>query len=108
LKIRSIKYNKNDDNIFYFGGWDSNLYIYDIRAGSVVQKWDGVPTVEHDTIDNNGTNIVVSGYNKFRVFDTKMYKNEEYIFDSNDDTKIYATKFISNIYNNPNHSKING
>lgn len=25
LKVRSIKYNKQDDNIFYFGGWDSNL-----------------------------------------------------------------------------------
>lgn len=27
LKIRSIKYNKTNNNIFYFGGWDSNLYI---------------------------------------------------------------------------------
>jgi len=27
LKIRSIKYSQTDDNIAYFGGWDSNLYI---------------------------------------------------------------------------------
>lgn len=53
-----------------------------------MQKWDGVPTVEHDTIDNNGSKIVVAGYNKFRVFDAKMFRNEEYIFDSNDETKI--------------------
>lgn len=58
-----------------------------MRAGAIVQKWDGCPIVESDTLDNNGSHIVVGGLNKFRVFDEKM-KNEEWIFDTNEESRV--------------------
>lgn len=43
--------------------------------------------MESDTIDNNGSHIVVGGLNKFKIFDERMTAFE-YIFDSNDDAKV--------------------
>lgn len=78
LKIRSIKYNKVNNNIFYFGGWDSNLYIYDEREGAIVQKWEDCPTVESDSISTstNGKYIAVCGLNKIKIFDTRMKSDD--------------------------------
>lgn len=59
-RIFSVKCLKNDPNVFFSGGWDSMVQVWDIRVGSgAVRKICG-PSISSDSLDLKN-NILLSG-----------------------------------------------
>jgi len=61
-RIFSVRCLRNDPSVFFSGGWDSTVQIWDIRApeGSV-RKICG-PSVSGDSIDIKGNTMLVGNY----------------------------------------------
>lgn len=61
-RIFSVRCLKKDPAVFYSGGWDSTVQIWDIRApeGSV-RKICG-PSISGDSLDMKGNTLLVGNY----------------------------------------------
>jgi WD40 repeat protein len=61
---------KNDPNLFFSGGWDSSVRLWDVRIGeSSVRKFGG-PMVSSDSLDLKDNVLLVGNYS---LTDTVQY-----------------------------------
>jgi COMPASS component SWD3 len=61
-RIFSVKFNPEDNNVLVSGGWDNNVYIYDVRKRGPVASIYG-PHVCGDTLDFlDETTLLVGSY----------------------------------------------
>lgn len=61
-RIFCVKFDKNQNNIVYSGGWDDAIYVSDLReGGSAVSVIPG-PHVCGDSIDVVGNLLVAGSY----------------------------------------------
>ena len=61
-RIFCVKCLKKDHNVFFSGGWDSTVQIWDVRVpqGSV-RKICG-PSISSDSLDIKGNDLLVGNY----------------------------------------------
>lgn len=52
-RIFCLKFSPDDPNILLSGGWDQNIYIWDLREGQPVSTICG-PRIAGDSIDIRG------------------------------------------------------
>jgi WD40 repeat protein len=60
-RVYSVKFSKSDPNMIISGGWDSTIYIYDIRVNGPVNKISG-PYICGDGLDLYGNTISAASY----------------------------------------------
>jgi COMPASS component SWD3 len=61
-RIFSVKCLKKDPNIFFSGGWDSTVQVWDIRqATGSVRKIHG-PSISSDSLDLKGNVLLAGNY----------------------------------------------
>ena len=61
-RIFSIKSIKNEPNLFYTGGWDSTVRVWDVRVPkNYIRKFDG-PSIAADSLDLKGNTLLVGNY----------------------------------------------
>lgn len=59
-RIFSVKGFKNDANLFFSGGWDGSVRIWDVRVGEAPVRKFGGPMVSADSLDLKN-NVLLSG-----------------------------------------------
>ena len=73
-RIFSLKALKNDPNVFFTGGWDSTVRVWDVRIpDTFVRKFSG-PTISADSLDLKGNTLLVGNYsnkNTVQLWDFK-------------------------------------
>jgi WD40 repeat protein len=67
-RIFCVKFNKTDENIIASGGWDNNIFLYDIRVKGPITAIYG-PLVYGEAIEFHSDGV-------FMV--TGSYRNDEY------------------------------
>ena len=60
-RIFALRFNPTDSNILLSGGWDNNLFIWDIRKESPISHILG-PSITGDCIDINGDRILAGSF----------------------------------------------
>ena len=60
-RIYSIRWDPNNDNLVYSGGWDNIVSLYDTRARHAVNHISG-PYISGDTIDVRGDMVLTGSY----------------------------------------------
>lgn len=61
-RIFSLKGIKTDPNLFFTGGWDSTVRLWDVRLkDTYVRKFSG-PSVSADSLDLRGDVLLVGNY----------------------------------------------
>ena len=61
-RIFSVKCLKNDKNVFFSGGWDSTVQVWDIRVNTgSVRKICG-PSITSDSLDLKGNTLLAGNY----------------------------------------------
>ena len=61
-RIFSLRRVKNDPNLFFTGGWDSTIRLWDVRVpNNYVRKFSG-PSVSADSLDLKGNVLLVGNY----------------------------------------------
>ncbi|EGR27317.1 WD repeat protein [Ichthyophthirius multifiliis] len=76
-RVFCIKYDKEDYNILYTGGWDFRVVIWDVREKKALQKGIYGPLICGDGIDLNGNYILTSSWtetNQLQIWDRRTYK----------------------------------
>lgn len=82
-RIFCVKFNKGDQNILASGGWDNNVFFYDMRYKGPIHALYG-PHVCGDAIDfkSDGVTMVVGSYrgeDALEVFDLRMMRRTRVI-----------------------------
>ena len=61
-RIFSLRGIKKDPNLFFTGGWDSTIRLWDVRApNNYVRKFSG-PSVSADSLDLKNNVLLVGNY----------------------------------------------
>jgi len=82
-RIFCVKFNRGDNNILVSGGWDNNLFVYDMRYRGPVHAIYG-PHICGDSIDfkSDGYTMVTGSYrgeDALEVYDLRMMKRTRVI-----------------------------
>ena len=77
-RIFCVKFNKGDQNMLVSGGWDNNVFVYDMRYRGPVHALYG-PHICGDSIDfkSNGYEMICGSYrgeDALEVYDLRMMK----------------------------------
>ena len=91
-----LKFDPNNPNILFSGGWDETLFLWDLRAKKVQQYIYG-PLICGDSIDCKGNYVLAGSWrenNNLQIFDMRNLKDFINIkWDFKEKTKIYSSKF---------------
>lgn len=78
-RIFSLKGVKEDPNLFFTGGWDSTVRLWDIRKEKTfVRKFSG-PSVSADSLDLRGDTLLVGNYSNNDIVQLWDFKSGEVI-----------------------------
>jgi COMPASS component SWD3 len=78
-RIFSIKCLKEDRNIFFSGGWDSTIQVWDVRMKEEsVRKICG-PTISADSLDFKNGQILAGNYQNKDILQLWDFKSGELI-----------------------------
>lgn len=86
-RIFSVKFAKHDENILASGGWDHNIFLYDVRKQGPTHAMYG-PLVCGETLQfhSNGQELVAGSYRNddcLEVYDLRMIgKDRSISFDT--------------------------
>ena len=73
-RIFSLKSIQNEPNLFFSGGWDSTVRVWDVRVPEkYVRKFHG-PSISADSLDLKGNTLLVGNYsnkNTVQLWDFK-------------------------------------
>mmetsp|Transcript_7078 Transcript_7078/g.8028 ORF Transcript_7078/g.8028 Transcript_7078/m.8028 type:complete len:206 (+) Transcript_7078:412-1029(+) len=107
-RIFTLKFNPDDKNMLVSGGWDNNVFIWDIRQNAPVGRIL-VPNITGDSVDIHGNRILVGGYtneDNLCLIDLKMQKIDYqipwYKPGSVKDSKLYPPCVYSAKFSKPN------
>lgn len=64
-RIHSLKFDPNNENLLFSGGWDDVIYINDLREGGAVGMIPG-PHICGDGIDVKGNLVIAASYRNER------------------------------------------
>ena len=59
--IFSVKFDPNDPNLLYSGGWDCSVFLWDLRIATQVHNIYG-PQISGDCLDVSETQILTGGH----------------------------------------------
>lgn len=95
-RIFCVKYHPHDENIFFSGGWDSTIQIWDARVSSSVRSILG-PHVCGDSIDIQGSNILAGSWREKNSLQLFSFESGSIIQDIplQNHTWVYSSKFSS-------------
>jgi len=65
-----VKSLKNDPNLFFSGGWDASIRLWDVRVPDGSVRKFGGPMVSSDSLDLKG-NVLLAG--NYSTTDTVQY-----------------------------------
>jgi len=103
-RVFALKFNPKDENMLLSGGWDNNVFIWDIRHEAPVGHILG-PSITGESLDIYGNRVLAGSFsneNNLCIIDLKMQKIDYQIpwYDSEayKDTKlvppcVYAARF---------------
>ena len=82
-RIFCVKFNKGDQNMLVSGGWDNNVFIYDMRYRGPVHAIYG-PHICGDSIDfkSDGHTMICGSYrgeDALEVYDLRMMKRSRIV-----------------------------
>lgn len=82
-RIFCVKFNKGDQNVLVSGGWDNNVFVYDMRFRGPVHALYG-PHICGDSIDfkTDGYTMICGSYrgeDALEVYDLRMMKRSRLI-----------------------------
>jgi len=82
-RIFCVKFNKADQNMLASGGWDNNVFIYDVRKrGPVLGMYGPLICGEALEFHSDGNTIITGSYrndNCIEVYDIRMMKRRSVI-----------------------------
>lgn len=105
-RIFALKFLLTDSNILLSGGWDSSIYIWDIREKKSVGSLHG-PNISGDALDFKNDEILAGSLrnvDNLELWDFKTRKrirSLQWDYGKNEENYIYAAQFSKN-------DKING
>lgn len=78
-RIFSLKGVKDDPNLFFTGGWDSTVRLWDVRQNDkYVRKFSG-PSVSADSLDLKGNVLLAGNYSNNDIVQLWDFKSGELI-----------------------------
>ena len=75
-RIFSLKFDNNNENVLYSGGWDETIFIWDIRVPSAVGFIHG-PMICGDSLDQRNNTLLCGSWREkqnLQIFDLKTLK----------------------------------
>lgn len=78
-RVFSLKRVKKDPNLFFTGGWDSTVRLWDVRVNDTfVRKFSG-PSISADSLDLKGDVLLVGNYSNKDIVQLYDFKSGEVI-----------------------------
>ena len=98
-RVYNVLFNPEDPNILFSGGWDGNIFIWDLRTGESVHYISG-PMICGDSMDLRGNELLTGSWrndNQIEIWDlrtSKLLINVPWVPDQPDEKSfIYSCKF---------------
>ena len=98
-RVYNAMFNQSDPNILFSGGWDCNIFIWDLRTGGSVNYLSG-PMICGDSMDLRNHELLTGSWrndHQIEIWDIRTLKlmmNVPWINESiNDKSFIYSCKF---------------
>ena len=95
--IYGIKFHEKNPNIFFTGGWDEIIYVWDMRSPTFYANYLTGPFVCSETLDIKDDKLLTGSWrrkNQIELWDLRRFRKiEDLDWNSNNNSTVQVCKF---------------